>query len=98
MKTQLFNSEIGGTTGCTLRSLYENDKKIGIRGDAWFGSGRAVNEVAKRGHEGVFQIKSYHVSYPKDYIEATLKDAPGGIHIALEGVTRDEIRLVAVSY
>jgi hypothetical protein len=27
-----------------------------------------------------------------------LKDALKGVHIALEGVTRDEIRLVAVSY
>jgi hypothetical protein len=104
MKTQLFNSQIGATAGCTLRSLLgtippdENDEKFGIRGDAWFGSVRAANEVAKRGHEGVFQIKSYHASYPKDYIEAALKDAPGGVHIALEGVTRDEIKLVAVGY
>jgi hypothetical protein len=90
MKTQLFNSQIGATAGCTLRSLLgtippdENDKKFGIRGDAWFGSVRAANEVAKRGHEGVFQTKSYHASYPKDYIEAALKDAPGGVHIAWE--------------
>jgi hypothetical protein len=44
MKTQLFNRQIGATADCTLRCLLgtippdENDKKFGIRGDAWFGS------------------------------------------------------------
>jgi hypothetical protein len=76
----------------------ENDKKFGIRGDAWFGSIRAANEVGLRGHEGVFQIKTYHASYPKEFIEEALKDAPSGVFIVLEGMTQDEIPLVAIGY
>ncbi len=54
------------TAGCILRSLLgiipvqENDKKFGIREDAWFGSVRAANEVKFRGYKGVFQIKTHH--------------------------------------
>jgi hypothetical protein len=28
-------------------------------------------------HDGFFQIKQYHASFPKDYIEEALKEAPG---------------------
>jgi hypothetical protein len=64
MKNMQFNKEVGATAGRTLRSLLgsisdeENFTKFGIRGDAWFGSVRAANEVGIRGHEGVFQIKT----------------------------------------
>jgi hypothetical protein len=44
----------------------ENFTKFGIRGDAWFGSLRVANEVEIRGQKGVFQIKTYHASYPKE--------------------------------
>jgi hypothetical protein len=104
MKMQQFNSQVGATAGCTLRALLgtippdEKDKRFGIRGDAWFGSVRAANEVALRGQEAVFQIKTYHASFPKDFIVAALKDAPGGVYVALEGVTKDEIELVAIGY
>jgi hypothetical protein len=54
--------------------------KHGVRGDAWFGSVRAANEIALRGHDGVFQIKLYHSLFPKEYIEEALKDALGGAH------------------
>jgi hypothetical protein len=102
MKNMEFNKELGATAGCTLRSLLgsisdkENFTKFGIRGDAWFGSVRAANEVEIRGHEGVFQIKTYHASYPKELIEEALKDAPGGIFVALEGTTKDEVQLIAL--
>jgi hypothetical protein len=84
MKSQEFNKDVGATAGCTLRLLLNSileEKKSeqhGIRGDAWFGSVRTANEVALRGHDAVFQIKQYHASFPKDYIEEALKDAPGG--------------------
>ena len=99
-----FNNAIGATAGCTLRSLLGTiffkilKKKFGIRGDAWFDSVRAANEVGLRGHEGVFQIKTYHASYPKEFVEEALKDAPGGVFIVLEGMTQDEIPLVAIGY
>jgi hypothetical protein len=104
MKTMQFNQQLGATTGCTLRLLLDtipgdmNSMRHGVRGDAWFGSIRTANEVGLRGHEGVFQIKQYHSLFPKEYIESALKDAPGGVHILLEGVTKDEIPLVAMGY
>ncbi len=94
MKSQKFNKEIGATSGCTLRLLLntipqeKEGVKHGIRGDAWFGSVHTTNEVALRGHNSVFQIKQYHVSFPKDFIEEALKEAPRGVHILLEGKTQ----------
>jgi hypothetical protein len=104
MKSAKFNSTVGATTGCTLRLLLntipEEDQGIkhGITGDAWFGSVNTANEVGLRGHEGVFQVKQYHALFPKDFIEDALKEAPGGIHIVLNGTTKDEVNLVAVGY
>ena len=43
-------------------------------------------------------MKQYHNLFPKDFIEAALKDAPGGVHIVLKGTTRDEVNLVAIGY
>jgi len=54
--------------------------------------------VGIRGHEGVFQIKTYHASYPKEFIEEALKDAPGGIFVAFEGTTKDEVQLIALGF
>jgi hypothetical protein len=34
--------------------------------------------------------------FPKIIIESALKDAPGGVHILLEGTTNDEVSLVAL--
>jgi hypothetical protein len=59
---------------------------------------RAANEVGLQGHEGGFQIKTYHASYPKEFIEEALKDAPGGVFIALEGTLKDEAPLVALGF
>jgi hypothetical protein len=87
MKTKKFNAEVGATAGCTLRllldSITEEDKgmKHCIRGDAWFGSVQVASEIARRGHEAVFQIKQNHSLYPKAFIEKALKEAPGGVHI-----------------
>jgi hypothetical protein len=95
---------IGATTGCTLSLLLGcapqeiSGIKHGVRGDAWFGSVMTANEIALRGHVGVFQIKQQHSLFPKEYIEEALKDAPGGVHILLEGMTKDEVLLVALGY
>jgi hypothetical protein len=104
MKTMQFNQQLGATTGCTLRLLLDtipgdmNIMRHGMREDAWFGSIWTANEVGLRAREGVFQIKQYHSLVPKEYIESELNDAPGGVHILLEGVTKDEIPLVAMGY
>jgi hypothetical protein len=104
MKSQKFNKEIRATSGCTLRLLpntipqEKEGVRHGIRGDAWFGSVRTASEVALRGHNGIFQIKQYHASFLKDYIEEALKEAPGGVHIFPEGMTQDEVKLIALGY
>jgi hypothetical protein len=104
MKSQQFNREVGATAGCTLRLLLNTippnvaGVKHGIRGDAWFGSVRTANEVALRGHEAVFQIKQYHSNFPKEFIKEALKDAPGGVHILLEGKTESKVPLLALGY
>ena len=59
---------------------------------------KTASEVALRGHEAVVQVKQNHSLFPKDFIESALQDAPGGVHIALEGTTRDEVQLIAVGY
>jgi hypothetical protein len=104
MKSQDFNQLLGAMTGCTLRLLLGCVPqgmpviKYGVRGDAWFGSVRTANEVALRGHEGVFQIKQYHSLFSKEYIGYVLKDAPGSVHILLKGTTKVEVSLVALGY
>jgi hypothetical protein len=104
MKSQKFNQQVGATAGCTLRLLLDTipqdmkTSKHGVRGDAWFGSIKTANEIGLRGHEAVLQIKQYHSLFPKEFIESALKDAPGGVHILLEGTTNDEVPLVALGY
>jgi hypothetical protein len=104
LKTQMFNSIVGATSGCTLRllldSIADDNKgiKYGIYGDAWFGSVKAASEVARHGHEVVFQIKQNQELFPKAFFEEALKEAPGGAHIVLEGTTQCEIPLIAVGY
>jgi hypothetical protein len=96
MKSAQFNAEVGATTGL-LNTVAKEDKELkhGIQGDAWFVSVRTANEV---GHKGIFQVKQYHSLFPKEFIENSLKDAPGGVHILMEGITKDEVRLVAIGY
>ncbi len=73
MKSDHFNNTMGATAGCTFRLLLKpipesEQDKHGIRGDAWFGSVNTANEVAIRGHGGVFQVKQYHNLFSKDFI------------------------------
>jgi hypothetical protein len=104
MKTKKFNSEAGATAGCTLRLLLDTippkDQGIrhGIHADALFGIFKTVSEVSRCGHEGVFQVKQNHSLCPKTFIEEALKEAPGRVHIALEGTTQCEVTLIAVGY
>jgi len=104
MKSQKFNKEIGATAGCTLQLLLNTtpQEKEGVRHcirvDAWFGSFHTANEVALMGHDGIFQIKQYHALFPKDYIEEALKQAPGSIHILLDGMIQDEVKVIALGY
>ena len=48
--------------------------------------------------DAVYQIKSNHGLYPKQYIEDTLKDAPSSTSIVLEGKHPEGSELVAIGY
>jgi hypothetical protein len=78
MKNAQFNSEVGATSGCTLRLLLnsiaeeDNGLKHCIQGDTWFGSVCTANEVGLHGHKGIFQVKQYHSLFPKEFIENAL--------------------------
>jgi hypothetical protein len=83
-----------------LENIAKEDKglKHCIQGDAWFGSVHTANELGLHGHEGIFQVKQYHSLFPKEFIENTLEEASGGVHIVLKGTTKDEVKLVAIGY
>jgi hypothetical protein len=104
MKSQQFNQQVGANVDCALRLLLDTipqdmkTSKHGVRGDSWFGGIKTANEICLRGHKAVLQFKQYHSLFPKEFIESTLKDAPGGVHILLEGTTNDEVLLVAQRY
>jgi hypothetical protein len=76
----------------------ESDQPHGIRADAWFGSIRTASKVSRRGHRGMFQVKQYHSLFPKAFIEEPLKEAPGRVHIILEGKTQCEVPSIVVGY
>jgi hypothetical protein len=104
MKDALYNRQYGATAGCTVRLLEnsipqgQGNIRHGIRADAWFGSVKAAMEVGIRGHECVFQVKTNSALYPKAFIEDALADAPGGVHIVLEGKASNGVPLAAIGY
>ena len=55
-------------------------------------------EVGICGHECVFQVKTNSALYPKAFIEDALADAPGGVHIVLEGKASNGVPLAAIGY
>ena len=103
MKGAKYNDSIGATAGCTLRCMEacataEGQQCTGIKGDAWFGSVSCAAELSVRGYEGVFQVKTNSGFYPKAFIAEQLKNAPGGVKIALAGKAPNEQQLIAVGY
>ena len=65
-------------------------------GDAWFGSVKVAAVVVKRDMEVAHQIKSNYSLFSKQFIKESLKDAPGGYHVALEGKQPSRADLVAI--
>jgi len=96
MSVQKYNATLGATVGCSLRLIEQTiapeaaSLTHGLRGDAWFGSVKAASAMAVRGYQCVYQVKGYSTLYPKDFIEDALKEAPGGVFIALEGKAPNE--------
>ena len=102
MKNEEYMKELGATAACTIRAgrkTTQDEAAVSIlMGDAWFGSIRAIVAAAKYNMEAIYQVKSNHGLYPKQYIEDTLKEAPGGTSIVLQGEHPDGPTLVAVGY
>ena len=98
MHNIMLKQEQQPTTGCTLQLLLntvakeDKDLKHCIQGDTWFGSVHNANEVGLHGCEGIFEVKQYYSLFLKEFIENVQKDAPGGVHIVLEGTIKDEVR------
>ena len=95
--------ELGATAACTLRlglmHLKTHQDRAGIKGDAWFGSVKACLALYARGIESVFQVKTNHKLFPKQFIDDALQGMPGGVHIVLEGLNAyTEEKLYAVGY
>lgn len=81
-----FNTELG------------DNKKLIVKGDSWFGSVRAAAALAQRGIQSILQIKTGHSLYPKDFIDEVLCNCPGGVHVVLEGIHPDGMKLIAIGY
>ena len=64
--------------GSDLKEIipFKEDSDYGttVMGDAWFGSVRAVTQLSKRSMDSIFQVKSNHGLFPKDFTKEALKD------------------------
>jgi len=67
-------------------------------GDTWFGSVKDATDTAEKGMEGIYQVKSNHGLYPKDFIEYSLDGAHGGKHSVMQGTYPDGLETIVVGY
>jgi len=68
-------------------------------GDSWFGSVKKSFNIGKGDHDAIMQVKTAHARYPKKFLEAKMKDYPGGTWITLEGHAENEdCNLVVIGY
>jgi hypothetical protein len=107
----MYSSEIGVTAAFVKRAEEQvgycgtnlparrksAEKKEGevFHGDSWFASVNAAQASQKLGHDFVGPVKTNTAGFPKDEIEAIMKDWPSGSHIVLED---EEHKLVAIGY
>ena len=66
--------------------------------NTWFGSVKALTATADKGMQGIYQVKSNHELYSKDFIEEALEDFSSGMHIFMKGTYLDESEIIAVDY
>ena len=81
MKNQAYMKELGATAAYTIRAgentIQDKDAVTILMDNAWFGSVRAIVAAAKKNMETVYQVKSNHGLYLKQFIEEALKEALG---------------------
>ena len=46
----------------------------------------------------MFQVNTNSSLYPKKFIEKTLEEMPGGVHIVLEGIHGEGWKVIAMGY
>lgn len=84
----------GANLPARRKSAEEKEGEV-FHGDSWFASVNAAQASQELGHEFVGPIKTNTAGFPKDEIEAIMKDWPSGSHIVLED---KENQLVAIGY
>jgi hypothetical protein len=106
-----YGRSLGGTAACTLRMAKQMEHNgqsehpnvhhatpSGLwRGDSWFGSVKAAEEMAKQGKGLVAQIKMNHARSPKKELETIMKDWAAGVGLMLQCRTPSGINLVIVA-
>jgi hypothetical protein len=106
MKTKPFHRTLGATTACAVRmaqgtcqSAYDNRTEI-VKADSWFGSVKSVvkiKNICPQEKECIFSVKTSHKLFPKQFIEETLKEEPGGSSIKLKAEV-EGVKLIAIGY
>ena len=86
-------------TICTGEGTTQDKEAVTILiDDIWFSLVRVAIATLQWNIEAIYQIESNHSLYLKQFIKDTLKEAPGGTCIILEGKHLDSLELVAISY
>jgi len=55
--------------------------------DAWFGSMTVVLVLAVKSKESFVGVKTNSGLFPKKFLNETLEEVPGGVHLVLKGTT-----------
>ena len=106
-KRSKYHQQFGATTSCAVRCTtdtsncgqQQHDHRPNIfYGDSWFASVKTADAIVDFGHEFVGPVKTAHSLFPKDELESTMKDWPGGTHLIMEGTSPSNNELLAIGY
>ena len=68
-------------------------------GDSWFGSVKSVENIGISGNHAIMIITTAFSRTPKKWLEATMKDFPGGTWITMEGESNNNgVKMVCIGY
>ena len=103
MKDTRYQKKYGATTACTVRMggsvvSANPSHKDTLYGDSWFASCKTAEAVHDElGCHFVGHVKTAHRRFPKEWLEKTMEDWPGGTHIVLESCFGQK-NLIAIGY
>ena len=70
-----------------------------VIGDSWFASVKTAKAIRKElGCHFIGHIKTAHKFYPKEWLEKTMSNWPGGSHLVLEMMPQRDIIAVGYKY